>query len=312
MYVYEQSGNSDVPRRVCLRKRSIVKEVQHRIEYAAVVIISGMFRAMPLIIAYGITKVLGFCAFHVFRVRRDVTLDNLRNALGQELDERELRKIASRSYFNVGLTFIEMLLMPKLRGRIHEIIDVSDIGIAKKASDRGKGVIVVSAHFGGWEMNGGTYAPAGLKMNVVAKSQSNRYIDKFVNRNRELFNVKVITTGASIKHLVKALRNGEVIGLISDQDAGRKGVFVDFFSRKASTVQGAAQLALKYNAPIVVTMTARTGPFRFKAFFREVDVLPDDTITTLTQRYTKVMEDIIRRYPDQYFWMHRRWKTAEG
>ncbi len=270
-----------------------------------------MFRAMPLIAAYGIMNVLGLCAYHVFRVRRNVTLDNLRNSLGQELDERELSKIAGRSYINIGLTFIEMLLMPKLRGKIHEYIDASEIGIVKKASDRGNGVIMVSAHFGAWEMNGGTYAPAGLKMNVVAKSQPNGYIDKFINRNRELFNVKVVKVGASIKHLITALRNGEVIGLISDQDAGRNGVFVDFFSRKASTVQGAAQLALKYNAPIVVTMTARTGPFRFKAIFREVDVLPDDTITTLTQRYTKIMEDIIRRYPDQYFWMHRRWKTTE-
>lgn len=295
-----------------MKKRSIVKAVQHRIEYAVVVIISAMFRAMPLIAAYGIMNVLGLCAYHVFRVRRNVTLDNLRNSLGQELDERELSKIAGRSYINIGLTFIEMLLMPKLRGKIHEYIDASEIGIVKKASDRGNGVIMVSAHFGAWEMNGGTYAPAGLKMNVVAKSQPNGYIDKFINRNRELFNVKVVKVGASIKHLITALRNGEVIGLISDQDAGRNGVFVDFFSRKASTVQGAAQLALKYNAPIVVTMTARTGPFRFKAIFREVDVLPDDTITTLTQRYTKIMEDIIRRYPEQYFWMHRRWKTTEG
>ena len=97
--------------------------------------------------------------------------------------------------------------------------------------------------------------------------------------------------------------------MISDQDAGKRGVFVNFFGRKASTPGGAAQLAIKYGAPIVVTMSIRTACGRYKSIFREVEVRENDTVEELTQRFTTIMEEVIRQNPEQYFWMHRRWKT---
>ena len=97
--------------------------------------------------------------------------------------------------------------------------------------------------------------------------------------------------------------------MISDQDAGGDGVFVDFFGRKASTPRGAAQLALKFNVPIVVVMTLRTGNGRYRGVFKEIAVDENDTVETVTRRYTAYIEDVIREHPEQYFWMHRRWKT---
>ena len=268
-----------------------------------------VFRTIPVSWTSLFVNVLGFLAFHVFRLRRDVTLANLRSALGDEVSERDLHTIARKSYVNIGSTFIEFLCAPKLAPHILEIVDLSDIDVMRNVIDRGKGLIIVSGHFGNWELNGGAIASAGFPVTVVVKKQSNQFVDRLVNQYRSLLGSKVISTSGSMKHLVRALRRCEPIGLMSDQDSAKKGVFINFFGRKASTPRGAAQLALKYGTPIIVTMTVRLQGGRFKSLFSEVEILPDDTVESLTQRYTGVMEDIIRRYPEQYFWMHRRWKT---
>ena len=292
-----------------MKTGNIVKKASHFTEYVLLLASGVVFRSIPVSWTSLFVNILGFFAFHVFRIRRDVTLDNLRNALGDEVSERELHTIARKSYVNIGSTFIEFICAPKLAPRILKIVDLSDIEVMRKIIDRGKGLIIVSGHFGNWELNGGAIAAIGFPVTVVVKNQSNKFVDRLVNNYRSLLGITVISTKESMKHLVRALRRCEPIGLMSDQDTGKRGVFVDFFGRKASTPRGAAQLALKYGTPIVVTMTVRLRHGRFKSLFSEVEILPDDTVESLTQRFTGVMEDIIRRYPEQYFWMHRRWKT---
>jgi KDO2-lipid IV(A) lauroyltransferase len=172
--------------------------------------------------------------------------------------------------------------------------------------------MLVSGHFGSWELNGASIGRAGFPITVVAKQQSNPYVDAWIQRNRENMNMRIIAPGAPVRHILRALKNGETVGLISDQDAGKRGVFVNFFGRPASTPQGAAELALKYGLPVVMIMTARTSPGKYRSLAREIEVRDDDTVETLTQRYTASIEEIIRQYPEQYFWMHRRWKTQPG
>ena len=239
-------------------------------------------------------------------------MENLRNSLGEEFCEKELEKIACKAYVNIGITFLEMLIVHKFAGHILEIVDMSDSYILKRNIEKGQGVIVVSCHFGSWELIGAAISASGIPMTVVVKKLSNPYIDNMIYQLRTGFGNNIINYGASVKHIVRALRNNEVIGLISDQDAGREGIFVDFFGRKASTPRGAALLALKYKAPIVVAMTLRTGSGKYKSIFKEITVNENDNVETVTQRFTTVMEDIIRQYPEQYFWMHRRWKTEEA
>jgi len=292
------------------KKNRIVRKLIHRLEYGSIRFFSAVFMILPLKLVYIIAKLLGVFTYNIIRIRRDVTVSNLKKSLGGELGEKELKRIARESYMNIGLTFIEMLLIPKFAGHVLDMVDMSDSYILKHAMDTGNGVILVSCHFGNWELNGAAIAISGFPVTVVAKKQSNPYVDSLVNLNRTRFGMNIITPGASVKHIVRALRKHEIVGLISDQDAGRNGIFVDFFGRKASTPRGAAQLALKYNAPIVVTMSVRTGSGKYKSIFKNVNIRADDTVESITQRYTTVMENIIRRHPGQYFWMHRRWKTV--
>ena len=273
-------------------------------------IIGAVLMVMPLKIMYLIAELLGLLTFHVIRMRRDVTMENLRNAFGDEYGEKELRKIACRAYVNIGKTFIEMLVISKFAGHMLDMVDMPDLHILKRIIKKGRGIIFVACHFGNWELVGASLVASGIPMIGVGKRQSNPYVDRLINRTRENLGMKVITPGASIKHLVGTLRKNAAIGLVSDQDAGRDGIFVDFFGRKASTPRGAAQLALKYKAPIVVLMTLRTGNGTYRNIIKEVKIDDEDTVESVTQRYTKVMEEIIRQYPEQYFWMHRRWKTV--
>ena len=291
-------------------KNTSLKKISHYLEYAVLRILSTVFGAVPEKYVYGFARLLGSCAYHCIGIRRDVALANLRRALGSEYDDAELKKIAVDSYMNICMTFVEMLLEPKSKDRVLQIIDTSDIHILKRNMEKGRGLIIVSCHFGSWELNGASIAASGIPVTVVAKKQSNPYVDGFINRFRSEWGMGVIPHGAAIKHIVRALRNHKAVGLFSDQDAGKNGVFVSFFGHMASTPRGAAQLALKYKTPVVMTMIVRKGPGCHKSIFEEVEVRADDTIETLTQRYTTMMEKIIRQYPGQYFWMHKRWKTS--
>jgi len=266
-------------------------------------------RSIPERWVYLLARFLGYFAFSCVRIRREETMRNLRQALGNEKSEETLKVIAREAYGNIGITFIEMLTITKLKPRIHEIVDISDIEILTRNIEKGRGVILVSCHFGSWEINGAALGLAGIPLTVVAKRQSNPYVDDYVTAYRTDCGMKMIPTGIALKHIIRALKKREVAGLISDQDAGKMGVFVTFFGRPASTPSGAAQLALKYGAPIVVSMAKRTSYGRYKNIFREIEVLDSDSVESLTQRFTSVMEEIIRQNPEQYFWMHRRWKT---
>lgn len=278
----------------------------------ALLTLSAIFLALPTGALYGFAKGLGVFAFTCVQIRRKVTLENLRASFGAEKTDPELERIAREAYINIAITFAEMLLFPKLHDQVLKMVDLDEVRLVREAAARGRGVMLISGHFGSWEMNGASMTTSGIPVVIVAKRQANPYVDAWITRYRKELNMNIIGTGAPVKHMVRALRNGEVVGLISDQDAGRKGVFVPFFGRPASTTRGAAELALRYGAPLLACMTVRLGQGKYKTLVREVEIHSDDTVESLTARYTKAMEDIIRLYPEQYFWMHRRWKTRPG
>ncbi len=290
-------------------RNRIISRLMHRLEFGVLITMSGVLCILPPSIVYFLARGVSLFAFHVIGIRRKVTMDNLRKALGSSRSTADLERLAREVYINIGMTFFEMLLLPRLVDRIPEVVEGSELPVLSRVCERGKGVILVSCHFSNWELTGASIGAAGFPVTVVAKRQSNPFADAWIHRYRERSKMKIINPGAPIKHILLALRRKELIGLISDQDAGSRGVFVDFFGQPASTPRGAAELALKYGVPVVVRMSIRTGPGKYHGIIREVEVLADDTVESLTQRYTTAMEGIIREHPEQYFWMHRRWKT---
>ncbi|KPK33895.1 MAG: hypothetical protein AMK70_08970, partial [Nitrospira bacterium SG8_35_1] len=204
----------------------------------------------------------------------------------------------------------ELLIAPKLHNQIRHILEPRHFSLIQRLLQYGNGLITISGHLGNWELQGAAAATAMSEpFTVAAVQQSNPYIDRFITRRRNDMGMQVAGTKAAMKLLLRALKNRQAIGLVADQNAGRDAIFVDFFGKTAATQPGPAQLALKFKAPLLVGAAIRTGPGQFKVLAQQVEVKEDDTVETLTQRHVKVLEDFIRQYPEQYFWLHRRWKT---
>jgi len=271
---------------------------------------------LPLSVSYGLAKILGSFTCHILRYRRQVVMDNLRIAFGREMNETKLEEIAAESYRQIAMSFMELLIAPKLQNKIKHILELDHLSLIRQLLLQGKGLVMISGHLGSWELQGAAAASAlSTPLTVAAVQQSNPYINRFITRRRNDMGMQVAGTKEAMKHLLRALKkNKQAIGLVADQNAGMNAVFVDFFGKIAATQPGPAKLALKFGAPMVIGAAIRTGPAQFKMLSRQVEIKETDTVKTLTQRHVKILEGFIRQYPEQYFWLHRRWKTrpSEG
>jgi KDO2-lipid IV(A) lauroyltransferase len=180
---------------------------------------------------------------------------------------------------------------------------------------RGRGVILVTGHFGNWEMAGYMMAALGIPMNAVARPLDNPLLDKFVGNLRRRTGQNIIIKFGATQEVTRVLNEGHALAFVADQDAGRRGLFVDFFGRKASVYKSIALLAMDMNIPIVVGGAYRTGK-KFHYMLEVVDyIFPEDYprdmdgALAITARYTSSLEKLIRKAPGQYLWVHRRWKT---
>ena len=286
-----------------------MKNLTHLLSYILLRIICFILIILPLNFSYFLARMVGNFAYTIVRYRRRVVLDNLRIAFGSEKEETELEKIAAESYRQIAMSFIELLIGPKLQKQIHQIMTPRESQLIQGLLQQGKGLITISGHLGSWELQGAAAASIlSAPLTVAAVQQTNPYINRFITKRRTEMGMQVPGTKEAMKLLVKALRNKQAIGLVADQNAGYTAVYVKFFGKIAATQPGPAQLALKYKAPMLIGAAIRTGPGQFKILSQQVEIKENDTLETLTQRHVKILEDFIRQYPEQYFWMHRRWK----
>ena len=282
----------------------------HLLSYLILRLICSVLILLPLGFSYFLARLIGNFTYNVVHYRRQIVMENLHIAFGSELKEAELEKIAAESYRQIAMSFIELMIGPKLQKQIHQILKPGDFQLIQRLLQQGKGLIAISAHLGSWELQGAAAATAMREpLTVAAVQQSNPYINRFITKRRNEMGMQVAGTKEAMKLLLKALRNKEAIGLVADQNAGHAAVYVDFFGKIAATQPGPAQLALKYGAPMLIGAAIRTGPGQFKILSRQVEIKKDDTLETLTQRHVQILEGFIRQYPEQYFWLHRRWKT---
>ena len=287
-----------------------MKNIIHLLSYLLVRATSLILAVLPLGFAYLLARVIGNFAWHVLRYRRQIVMDNLQIAFGREMSKSQLEEIAAESYKQIAMSFIELLIGPKLQKEIQRILQAEQIELIQELLRQGHGLITVTGHLGGWELQAAAAATVIAEpLTVAAVQQSNPYINRFIAKRRNAMGMQVAGTKEAMKLLLKALRNHQVIGLAADQNAGAHAVFVDFFGKTAATHPGPAQLALKFNAPMLVAVAVRIGPAQFKILSQKVEIKEDDTVKTLTQRHVKILESFIRQYPEQYFWLHRRWKT---
>jgi KDO2-lipid IV(A) lauroyltransferase len=287
----------------------------HRIEYALVLAISFLARVLPWSAAVGLGALLGDFVWSALRYRRDVALDNLRAVFGASKTDAEREAIAREAYRNVGRTFLEYLRFRTMtRREIERMVEIEGTEHLDVMRAAGKGGVLVTGHYGSWELMGIALAHRGYPVNFLVGKQHNERVDALMNQHRIKMGIGVIQVGVSARDILRVLRKNEFICILSDQDARRHGVFVSFLGRPASTPQGPAAFALKAGAPMLVGVITRVrGAHHVGTLFPPIEVASTgnerEDIVRVTQAYTDQLTAAVMARPDHWFWAHRRWKT---
>ncbi|VBB09265.1 bacterial lipid a biosynthesis acyltransferase [Lucifera butyrica] len=254
------------------------------------------------------------CWRFVPKRRMNMAVDNIVQSLG--VSREQAYDIAKESGIRFGRMFMEVLHFPRLTARtIHSYVAVSGREHLEEALRQGKGVVLATAHSGNWELLGAALAMHGFPLVAVVQKQTNAAMDRFINEYRTLAGMHV-TYKTGVREMVRLLGEGKIIGLLMDQDASKDGVFVEFFGRKASTPQGAAALARLKDTPIVPAFITEHPDGTHTALICPAVYVTrtgdrDQDILVTTQQLTQIVEDHIRRHPDEWFWLHNRWKTPQ-
>ncbi len=281
-------------------------------------IITVFFRLLGLIPrkwAAMLGNLVGQSVFLVDKKHREIALNNLAHAFGQSKKPHEIRLLAKQVFKNLAQVLFEIGWSLRLeREDFSEHFHVEGLPGLRAAYEKGRGVLVLSAHVGNWELQAIVGAMIGYPASIVVRPLDFRPLEAFFGKLRSRFGCELIPKQQSMRMVLRSLEKGRTVALLMDQNvAWYEGVFVEFFGRLACTNKGLALLALKTGAPVVPLFLVRdhTG---FKAEFgpelplvQTGDKIRD--VEANTQQYTKVIESIVRRYPDQWFWLHQRWKT---
>jgi Kdo2-lipid IVA lauroyltransferase/acyltransferase len=290
-----------------------MSHARHKLEEQALLGLGAAFRRLPRSLGLALGESLGDLVY-LLGIRSQVTRENLRSAF-PEWSAKEVRRTAHRCYRHFGALLAEFSRLPLLRSEnVSSLVDFEGWEILDQALQAGKGGIVVTGHLGNWELMGAAVAVRGYPVSYVVTGQENELVEGLMDRLRESAGVRIIKRHQALKGVMKDLQANRLVAIISDQDAHEAGAFVPFFGRLASTPRGAALFALRSGAALIFADSYRQGRGKLKVVLERIsqDQLSDDreaAINELVRRYTARLELSVRRRPEQWFWMHRRWKT---
>ncbi len=264
-----------------------------------------------------IARLLGQLVYVFYPNRKVVAYSNLVSVFGSSKSSYELKRICKKAFINLSQTMIEILRLNKIDKKyITKYIDSVGFQNVEDAllKDK-KGAVLLTAHYGNWELLAIVGALKGYPMKVLAREQKPEKINDILNKYRESKGSEVINKGFETRAIIKALRNNQPVGILADQDAGRSGMFVDFLGRPASMPSGPIAFAVKTKAKVLPTFIMReNGPYhkvemnpaiQFKTKGNKVEVFKSGL-----NEYSKILSKYIRKYPSQWLWFHKRWKST--
>lgn len=260
---------------------------------------------------------LGRCAFLILPKYRRLAINNLRMVFGGEKSAEAIRRIAARVFENLGRNACEVINFPKInRQNIGRFVRVEGIEIVDRSFKRGKGTIILASHFGNWEFLGMTFRVMGYPGVTIGRKIYFYKYDQFLNALRKSQDVNVIYRDDSPRKMLRTLKDNKILGIVADQDVDSvDGVFVNFFGIPAYTPTGPVALAKASGAAIIPCFMIREGPGHVLKIEEPVELVDtgnrEADIVTNTQKWSDVVESYIRKYPDHWVWMHRRWKTKK-
>lgn len=274
-----------------------------------------IFNFIPIEFSLWLGRRIGWLAFVINKKRRMVAYANLKAAFAKEKSPEELRRLTRRVYENMAQTFMEILCLTKVSKKYTDkYVEVANLERIHNAAKSGRGTILLTAHFGDWELSSLTSSMHGFPILVLAREQKMKRMNELLNELRESKGCKVIRKGMDVKNIIRALRAHELVGILSDQDAGKNGVFVDFFGRPTSCHVGPMELAMRTDSLVLPNFNVRVrGPYHRLCLEEYIDfrnIKSADPVREGLQRFATLLEQYIRRYPDQWLWLHKRWKST--
>ncbi len=290
--------------------------MRRKLEYAAAWPFIKILGLMPrrLSRAFGIGLGGAVYLLHV-RLRR-VGMRNLALAF-PEKTEAERAVILRGVFTSLGRQLAELCQFPKYtRENVEQVVVYDGLENYERAYARGKGVLFLTAHFGAWELSAFAHSLHGHWLHVVMRPMDNEYLDRLIQSYRTMHGNKTVGKDDFVRGLLAAMKAGEVVGILMDTNmTPPQGVFVDLFGIQACTASGLARIALRTDAAVVPGFTIwdeALGKYRLRfdpavELVRTGDLEAD--IVANTQKFTKVIEEYVRKYPGQWLWVHRRWKT---
>lgn len=289
--------------------------LRYRLEYALAWGLLKIVGALPRPLARAAGISIAWMIYALHRKLRRVGMRNLELAF-PEKTRRERKRILHGVFTSLGRQVAEVCLFPKYtRENVSKTVVYEGFENFERALARGKGVLFLTGHLGAWELSAFAHSLYGYPLNIVMRPLDNPYIDRIAREYRTMHGNKAVDKDFA-RGLISALRKGETVGVLMDTNMiASQGVFVDFFGVPACTASGAARVALKTDAAVVPGFTIWDPvlqKYRLR-FDPAVELIRtgnhESDVAANTAKFTKVIEDYVRRYPDQWLWVHRRWKT---
>ena len=294
--------------------------MRYRLEYALAWLVIRTLGALPRPLARAVGIALGQAVYLLHSKLRRVGMRNLELAFPQKT-RRDRRKILRGAFTSLGRQLAEVCLFPRYtRENVGQVVVYDGFENYERAHNRGKGVLYLTAHLGAWELSAFAHSLHGHPLHIVIRGMDNPYLDRLVQRYRTMHGNSAVDKDDFVRGLLSAMKAGETVGILMDTNmTPPQGIFVDYFGVLACTASGVARVALRTDAAVIPAFTIWDSGLRkyricFKPALNLIRSSPadgDDTadVPANTALFTKAIEDVVRQYPDQWLWVHRRWKT---
>jgi KDO2-lipid IV(A) lauroyltransferase len=282
--------------------------------YLVVRIVVCVVQTLSFEAACDLARLLARLAYRLDRRHRQVAIENVRLAFPGEMTPEQVDRLVRKVYEHFCRMVIELAHFPR---RMHvnnwkRYVDMSHGRPLAEALLCGRPLLIVSGHFGNWEIAGYGLGLLGFTTHAIARPIDNPYLDDYLRAFRERTGQKTLAKHGDFDRMEQVLTSGGVLATLADQDAGQRGLFVDFFGRPASTHKAVALLAMEHRVPMLVIGAPRLGDRYVVCPCELIDPAEyensPNAARAITERFTKDLERLIRLAPEQYFWLHRRWK----